>query len=265
MAEVLEKGGGSAAPAAAPAAATPPYEETYDEYLARQYAEGNVYSTGTSDASNYAYGQAAVNNAAPPPAGSGLPTQQQTLDYYGSQSINDYGPPPQPQYAATSVGKETIAPATPPPLPDWASPLTKPGARDVVKALPMGGLIDAALNTSFSNYAQEPATVPAPTDFQVPPPGWYGTRLPQPPGWQPGTVAPYSDTWFRANGGPNPNALAAAGQFIERYDTGYDPSYRAYRASLTPQDRATLNAINVARARQGLPPIYSLPGDEIAR
>ena len=166
-----------------------PVAETYEEYLARQYAEGNVHSTGNGDASNYAYGQAAVNNAAPPPESTGLPTQQETLDYYASQSINDYGPPPQPEYAPTQIAPGAAPPPPLPTLPDWASPLRDPRAADVVKELPLGNLMNAMLQQNYADYAAPPPepTPPPLAGSESLPPSWFDTpRAPTvlvPPYW----------------------------------------------------------------------------------
>lgn len=117
MAVAEEKGGATAAP--------PPYEETYEEYLARQYAQGNVYSTpepapapaytpqeqvaydqgqayqsgdaystGQGYASDYAYGGAATG--VDPAPGYGLPTTSETIQYVNDPANTYTTPPPPP-------------------------------------------------------------------------------------------------------------------------------------------------------------------------
>lgn len=143
-----------------------PAGETYEEYLARQYAEGNVYSTGNGDASNYAYGQAAVNNGAPPPESTGLPTQQQTLDYYASQSINDYGPPPQPQYVPT----QTNAGSQPPPPIRMEGMLSIPGWLNQQKNETLTGWdnLITGLTSGPSNFVDRSNPLVAPADPNPP-------------------------------------------------------------------------------------------------
>lgn len=226
MASAEERGG--AAPAPSPAASPPPYEETYDEYLARQYAQNNMYSTGTGVDPTYAWGQAGVNNAAPPPPESTLPTQQETLDYYGSQSINDYGPPPQPAYVATDVGQGASPPPPPPTGGMWdlfSAPqrLANRGLDETVpKVVNAKAVVDDAFAPKAPPVAMAPGNVP----------GISGS-VPRPPGWVPATVEPVMLPLRMINTGMNPtDNMTNNGErydiMVPYYIDGFSPVERAW-------------------------------------
>lgn len=194
--------------------------QTYEEWLASQYAAGNTYSTGDEAAPTYAWGQAAVNDAAPPPPESGLPTQQETLDHYAEQSINDYGPPPQPEYVPTDVSEGSMPPAPPPTGGMWD---IFSGASDLAKKAYIHGstAVDDAINRATIDYYYMDRSNPVPNPNLSPPAGLHGSEPARPPGYEPGTVSPMwnRDILWEANS-----------PMVPSWADGYAPADRYMRS-----------------------------------